>query len=98
MHLHLKYQSPNTFGSKDIAQVKVRDVTKLLRNQRKTGQKRRKIPHPSRKNIIFCHFRSNPKHFVFAKSNQIGGIPLKRGRITSLIKFFKTRSNFKTTR
>jgi hypothetical protein len=23
MHLYLKYQSPNTFGSKDIAQVKV---------------------------------------------------------------------------
>jgi hypothetical protein len=23
MHLYLKYQSPNTFGSKDIVQVKV---------------------------------------------------------------------------
>jgi pantothenate synthetase len=23
MHLYLKYQSPNTFGSKDITQVKV---------------------------------------------------------------------------
>jgi hypothetical protein len=23
MHLYLKYQSPNTFGSKDIAEVKV---------------------------------------------------------------------------
>jgi hypothetical protein len=23
MHLYLKYQSPNTFGSKDMAQVKV---------------------------------------------------------------------------
>jgi hypothetical protein len=65
--------------------IMARDVTKLLRNQRKICQKGRKIPHPSSKNIIFCHFRSNPKHFVFAKSNQIGGIPLKRGRIMSLM-------------
>jgi hypothetical protein len=63
---------------KIYAALGFRDVTKPEENL----SKRRKIPHPSRKNIII--FRSNPKHLVFSKSNQIGGIPLKGRKITSL--------------
>jgi hypothetical protein len=39
-----------------------RDAIEFLGNQRKTNQKGRKIRHPTWKNIIFCHFRSNPEH------------------------------------
>jgi hypothetical protein len=36
MHLHLKYQSPNTFGSKDIVHVKV--FSKLGQSSRSRSQ------------------------------------------------------------
>jgi hypothetical protein len=60
-------------------------VTEFLGNRRKTGQKGREITHSTCKNIIFCHFRSNPEVFIFSKIELIGGFPLKGGKITSLI-------------
>jgi hypothetical protein len=39
MHLHLKYQSPNTFGSKDIAQVNVSSKLGQSSRSRSQGQK-----------------------------------------------------------
>jgi hypothetical protein len=39
MHLNLKYQSPNTFGSKDIAQVKVFQNYVKFQDQGHLGQK-----------------------------------------------------------
>jgi hypothetical protein len=60
-------------------------VTDFLRNQRKAGQKGRKTPHPTWKNIIFCHFRSKPEGFIFSKIEPIGGfLPLTKGKFTSL--------------
>jgi hypothetical protein len=41
------------------------DVTEFLGNQRKT-------PHPTWKNIIFCHFRLNPEGFIFSTTELIG--------------------------
>jgi hypothetical protein len=60
-------------------------MTEFLGNQRKTGQKGRKTTHPSWKNIIFCHFRSNPEGFIFFKIELIRGFPMKGGKITSLL-------------
>jgi hypothetical protein len=34
-------------------------------NQRNTGQKGRKTPHTTWKNIIFCQVRSNQEDFIF---------------------------------
>jgi hypothetical protein len=62
-----------------------RDVKEFLGIQRKTDQKGRKIPHPTWKNIIFSHFRSNPEVYIFSKIESVGGFPLKGGKITSLI-------------
>jgi hypothetical protein len=60
-------------------------VTEFLGIQRKIGQKGRKTLHPTWKNIIFCHFRSNPEGFIYSKIELIGGFPLKGGKITSLL-------------
>jgi hypothetical protein len=54
-----------------------RDVIELLRNQRKSCQKRKKIPHPSRKYIILCHFELSQKHLIFFKIDQIRGFLCK---------------------
>jgi hypothetical protein len=52
---------------------------------RKTGQKGRKTPHPTWKNIILCHLRSNPESFFSPKIEPIGGFPLKEEKFISLI-------------
>jgi hypothetical protein len=39
IHLYLKYQSPNTFGSKDIVQVKVLSKLRQSSRSRSQGQK-----------------------------------------------------------
>jgi hypothetical protein len=55
-----------------------KDVTEFPRNKRKTGQKGRKTPHSTWKNIIFCHFRSNPEGFIFSEIELIGGLSSER--------------------
>jgi hypothetical protein len=62
-----------------------RNAIEFLGKQRKTDQKEKKTPHPTWKNIIFCHFRSNQEVFIFSKIESIGGgFLLKRGKMTSL--------------
>jgi hypothetical protein len=79
MHLYLKYQSLNTFGSKDIAQVK------LFKTRSKFKIK------VTRSNVLVHNKRSFSvtldqiqRVFIFSKIESIGGFPLKGGKITSL--------------
>jgi hypothetical protein len=67
-------------------------MTEFFGNQRKTGQKGRKTPHPTWKNIILYHFMSNPEGFIFSKIKLIRGFPQKVGKITSLQINYSCRS------
>jgi pantothenate synthetase len=50
MHLYLKYQSPNTFGLKDIAQVKI--VQNQVKDQ---GQKVKQKSWYHKKGLFIMH-------------------------------------------
>jgi hypothetical protein len=66
MHLYLKYQSPNTFGSKDIAQVKVFFKLGQTSKSRSQGQ----TSGYQRKNLFIMHpYLLYQNHNIFASKD-----------------------------